>query len=177
MRPLDVSPSYEEERPEISWDDHQQYDWYTIGEVALANMPVSEYPRHLEIQVDAEDATEWHGYSAPGTTGVFSEEFLDSVGPQALRLFTKLPIAVNSCPYYFLRPTKRIACVDLSRSQYITFPHDHSRIMNIDHCEFTDAVPSQELLFEAEEQYWLLATPSLIDRLGRFKGILYTPVP
>ncbi len=174
-------PSYEDDRPEIDFDDefNAANDWLTIGEVIDGTLSEDHYPAKVVIKVNDPRATDWHCYMDGGLGGLFSARFIECVESDALERFSLFPAQLNSAEYFFLRCDDPLDCLDRRQSTFEVFPHDPSRIMHITHYSFVDDRIPDGILFCIPDAHRLFATPAIADKVARaqLKGVLFSELP
>jgi hypothetical protein len=148
-------------------EENGRNDWLRIGGVIRGELPTSEYPRRVEITVHDPDAGTWDCYLDGGVRNLFSRKFVEVVEREALDDFTLMPARLNGFDYFFLRCERMTDCLDRQRSRYITFPHDQSRIMQIDHWALHDEPLAGKIkCFCIPEFPILLVTEKLASRIA-----------
>ena len=180
VKVYECRPSYEDDRPQIDFEDSEngRNDWLAVGEVTDGTRSSNEFPV-VSVKVLHPEATQWDCFMVAGTRGLFSQQFLDTVGMAAFQGLTLLPAKLNDATYYFLRCEKPVDCFDRSLSVFETFRSDPTSIKRITHYAFRiDALPSDGC-FCIPETIALLLTESVAQRIqaANLKGVKIQPVP
>lgn len=172
--------SSEEDRPAIDFedDDNRKNDWLAVGEVIDGTLPVTEFPT-VSVRVLHPEALDWDCFMVPGTSGLFSQRFVDAVGMASFEGLRLLPAQLNGATYYFLRCETPVDCFDRSKAQFVTFRSNPSAIMRINHFAFRSEALPQDACFCIPETVALLLTDSVAQRLrsAKLKGLCIQPVP
>jgi hypothetical protein len=171
--------SKEEERPWINFElpqNGKNIPWREIGEVLDGKMPVSNY-KPLRLVVNEEEPEQWHSYNVPGTYGLLSKTAVTLMGSYMTRCFEFLEAWINDLPFYFLRKIGSLDCLDRANSVLVPYPHDPSRVMDIERYRFVKEMIRDPIVFIIpEEKGWLLATDSVkaaVESAG-LKGFYFT---
>jgi hypothetical protein len=174
-----VTPSMETYRPAIEFDApvNEGIDWLQLDAILQGRLTIADY-RVLSVVVRSSDATSWHYYSVPGTLGLISATALQVIDRVATRLYDFLPAKINDSDYFFLRPLELLACLDLSRSEVVTFRSNPSRIKDIKKFAFNKAAIPNPLIFSIPEFPGLFATQDVQQAIidSRLSGFYFTPV-
>jgi hypothetical protein len=147
-----MGASIEDDRPEIPFDapEHSGLDWGPLDEVLSDAAPVDAY-KELYFHVPHPDAAKWGMYAVAGTSGLISQDAVEVIGRQSLRLFELLPARINNAVYYFLKPRERLACLDLSMSDVVRFKMPPYRVMEIRKFHFNKAAIPDSIVFSIPE--------------------------
>lgn len=126
-----LSEDTSEDTQWIDFEDERNAgnDWLGIDD-AINND--SNYVPSVRLTVN--ETLNWGYFPIPGTLGIFSSQFVESIGTDSFRLFSLLPCQVNDETYFFLRPSVLSNCLNKSGCVYKEFPG--GRICDITHFSF-----------------------------------------
>lgn len=163
-----VGSSLEETRPEIdySMSDSRGVDWGRLGAILNGKLPLSEY-RPVHIAVDNRFGEDWDFYRCSGTMGLISARAAGILSPYCSQCFDLMDAYINNCPYFFLRPTGAIDCLDCEQSILEVFPHDPDRIMWVDRYVFHKSVIPDPCIFVIPQGKFYIFGTDTIEQLIR----------
>jgi len=172
--------SVEEDRPFIDFEqpENARQDWGMINEMIDDRVAV-ERPISIVITVGSPDALDWDFYMLPGTLGVVSRRAREVLAPFANRHFDFIELRLNDAPYFILRGTCPLDCLNRSRSELLFFKSNPAKVMEIRRYSFNRSVITDPIMFWIPERTGrIFCTPSVRDAvLKNLRGARIRPVP
>lgn len=164
-----VRVSLEEDRPWIDFqmEENRRNDWLLLDEVLRGERPASEYPP-VRVIVNHPEAELWDYYSMVGPFGMLSERSALILGSFALPYFELCRATLNRSPYFILKAKKPLDCLNHEESILVPFPHDTTRVMDIEKFRFFKEKIKDPSLFTIPEGPWLFATQTIDARIRQW---------
>ena len=166
-----------QERPIVDFslpENGRKVSWSLIGQILEDKAPTGLYkPVHLVVK--EANATEWDTYSAAGTYGLMSQRAVALVGDSMTLCFEFLEAYINEAPYFLLKPTGHLDCLDYDKSDIVYWDIDPYNIKTIKHCSFHKQQIPEAIVFRLPDWHGLFATApikAMIDKAG-LKGFCF----
>lgn len=177
----ELEVDYPDRRPLVDYL-HPSYggiDWELLEDILVAKLSAEKWPPRVELVVEDDDAINWDCFNSGTVSFLFSQRFIDFIGPHALRNFTPMPIMLNGAPYFALRREAVVDVFDWKHAKFRTFTTDPSRIKFVEQYAFLpDRVPTYCLFCIPEVVTEHFVDSVLANRIRQFegKGIALTPL-
>lgn len=176
-----VVASSDEAAPAIDFErqENSTNSWLAIDDMIRGNMATDQaILRRTKVLVDAPQGDACDMFPVSGTTGLFSERAVEVFGNALSDYAELLQITVNDKPYFFLKPTNRLPCLDRERSIVVPFPSDPKSVMKIKKYVFDKSRIHDPVVFFIPEVPYLFCTETIIQRskAACLRWICFDPV-
>jgi hypothetical protein len=161
-----VYPIRDDAKPFILDDENTHINWLQFDEFMKGIRPLSDY-KPLEFIVKHKDALKYDMYHCTSCMCVLSQKAIDTLGEEMLENYIKVPVFINSKPYYAIKVAKTIDCIDLEKSVYVDPEGKGEQFLSIAKAIFHFDKLNSNQWFSIPQYIYIYCTESVAEKIKK----------